>query len=66
MAALLPETRVDEFGTISLTHKGEQLAQQGLYQNMDGHRFEDGRYAAFIQDISEFVPEARQFTDPVR
>jgi hypothetical protein len=35
-------------------------------RNVDGHRHEDGRYAAFTAELSEFVPKARQFTDPVR
>eukprot|EP00955_Chlamydomonas_euryale_P011818 126986-Chlamydomonas_euryale.AAC.6 len=29
-------------------------------------RFEDGRYKAFMTEISEFIPDARQYTDPVR
>ncbi|KAK3251129.1 hypothetical protein CYMTET_39524 [Cymbomonas tetramitiformis] len=35
------------------------------YQNADGLRFDDGRYGAFQNEISGFIPEARQFTDPV-
>lgn len=37
-----------------------------LHRNVDGHRFEDGRYAAFTQEISDFIPRERQYTDPVR
>ena len=33
---------------------------------MDGYREEDGRYAAFMSEISSFIPQQRQFTDPVR
>jgi D-lactate dehydrogenase len=33
---------------------------------VDGHRFEDGRYAAFAAEITEFLPKERQYTDPVR
>jgi len=40
--------------------------QQDVYENVDGRRFDDGRYKAFMQDVGEFVPEARLFTDPVR
>lgn len=32
----------------------------------DGHRFEDGRYARFAQEISTFIPVERQYSDPVR
>jgi D-lactate dehydrogenase len=35
-------------------------------RNVDGHRFEDGRYAAFAADIAEFIPKERQYTDAVR
>ena len=37
-----------------------------MYRNIDGYREEDGRYAAFMADISAFIPQQRQFTDPVR
>lgn len=40
--------------------------EEGVYKNVDGHRFDDGRYKAFMQEISEFIPSARQFTDPIR
>lgn len=40
--------------------------QPGHYRNIDGFREEDGRYAAFMKDISAFIPDQRQFTDPVR
>lgn len=36
------------------------------YYNVDGQRFEDGRYAAFTQEVSAFVDTKRQFTDAVR
>lgn len=35
-------------------------------RNVDGHRFEDGRYAAFTAEVSTFLPKERQYTDPVR
>ena len=38
----------------------------GVYRNIDGYREEDGRYAAFMADISAFIPQQRQFTDAVR
>ena len=37
-----------------------------MYRNIDGYREEDGRYAAFMEEISSFIPQQRQFTDPVR
>ncbi len=37
-----------------------------MYRNVDGYREEDGRYAAFMSEISGFIPQQRQFTDPVR
>jgi len=37
-----------------------------VFVNEDGKRIEDGRYAAFMKEITEFIPESRQFTDPVR
>lgn len=37
-----------------------------MYKNMDGQRFDDGRYQAFISEISAFIPKERQYTDPVR
>lgn len=40
--------------------------EEGVYKNRDGHRFDDGRYTAFIKEISAFVPTERQYTDPVR
>jgi len=29
-------------------------------------RFDDGRYKAFSEEITSFIPKERQFTDPVR
>ena len=37
-----------------------------MFQNKDGHRLEDGRYAAFSQEITGFIPAERQYSDPVR
>lgn len=33
---------------------------------MRAPRFEDGRYAAFQSEVSQFIGEERIFTDPVR
>lgn len=58
-------TRVDEVGAVSVVSEQDNV-QPGVYRNVDGHRFEDGRYAAFMAEIGEFVPTERQYTDPVR
>ena len=59
-------TRVDDFGGVSVISEGESDAPPRSYRNVDGQRLEDGRYAAFMEEISSFVPKARQFTDAVR
>ena len=59
-------TRVDDFGGVSVISEGESDAPPRSYRNVDGQRLEDGRYAAFMDEISSFVPKARQFTDAVR
>ena len=53
-------------GAISMVCDESVLATPTVFANKDGHRIEDGRYAAFAAEISAFVPEGRQFTDPVR
>ena len=62
----LPLTHIDEVGAISIVEPHELDRKVTAFENMDGRRIEDGRYAAFIEEISEFVPKTRQFTDPVR
>lgn len=42
------------------------MQRAAVWENKDGRRIEDGRYAAFSQAISDFIPKERQFTDPVR
>lgn len=58
--------KVDNFGGVSVISESDTHFQANHYYNVDGQRYEDGRYAAFAQEISAFVPKARQFTDPVR
>ena len=50
---VLPLTRVDEFGAISIL-ESEAMATfvPQKYENVDGHRIEDGRYAAFTKDLT--------------
>eukprot|EP01025_Chloroclados_australasicus_P005935 TRINITY_DN1193_c0_g1_i3.p1 TRINITY_DN1193_c0_g1~~TRINITY_DN1193_c0_g1_i3.p1 ORF type:complete len:1087 (-),score=151.26 TRINITY_DN1193_c0_g1_i3:409-3669(-) len=62
--AALQEITQDLYGAISL--KEESAYQEGVYYNVDGQRFEDGRYAAFLNDCEAIIPSARQITDPVR
>ncbi|KAK9843234.1 hypothetical protein WJX74_009043 [Apatococcus lobatus] len=60
------QTRVDDFGAVSQISENELEYQPNLYRNIDGHRNEDGRYAAFTNEISSFIPKERQYTDAVR
>ena len=43
-----------------------EKAEPSGYRNVDGERIDDGRYTAFQQDISSFVPAERIITDSVR
>ena len=52
----VPDTIVDAYGAVSVVSEGTSV-EQDIYKNVDGHRFEDGRYAAFISEISKFIPE---------
>ena len=61
----LPQTRVDEFGAVSVLAEDDDV-EASRFRNVDGQRLEDGRYAAFMAEISSFIPKERQFTDPVR
>lgn len=61
----IPQIITDQFGTVSVLEEGSEITP-GVFKNVDGGRFEDGRYAAFTADIDEFIPEKRRFTDPVR
>ncbi|KAL4426062.1 hypothetical protein ABPG77_007858 [Micractinium sp. CCAP 211/92] len=66
---VLPLTRVDEFGAISiLESEAEGSFVPQIFENVDGRRIEDGRYAAFARDLTELagVPAERQYTDRVR
>ena len=42
-------THVDRVGAVSVIPEGEEAPREGVFQNRDGYRFEDGRYAAFTQ-----------------
>lgn len=43
--AVVPEITTDLFGAVSPV-SNEQI-QEGLFKNIDGQRFDDGRYTAF-------------------
>ncbi len=62
----IPDTCVDAYGAVSVVSEEDTDFQDDVYRNIDGRRYEDGRYAAFINEISAFIPKSRQFTDPVR
>ena len=49
---VLPMTRVDEFGAISIL-EGQAAAHfvPQVYENVEGRRIEEGRYAAFTKDL---------------
>ena len=64
--AYIPRIEVNAVGAISVIGENDPARQAGHYRNIDGYREEDGRYAAFMQEISGFIPKQRQFTDPVR
>ena len=49
---------------VSVLSEGESELPPRQYRNVDGHRVEDGRYAAFMAEISSFVPQSRQALPP--
>jgi len=49
---VLPLTHVDEVGAISIIEPHEKDFIPKEFENVDGRRIEDGRYAAFMKDIS--------------
>ena len=63
---LIPEITTDLYGAVSPVLAEDGDLQPGVFKNQDGHRFDDGRYKAFQAEISAFIGEERQFTDPVR
>jgi len=63
----VPNVSIDLYGTVSVSETGTTGVQDtGVYRNVDGQRFDDGRYAAFRKEIGAIVPEKRIFTDAVR
>ncbi|GAX77289.1 hypothetical protein CEUSTIGMA_g4735.t1 [Chlamydomonas eustigma] len=61
----VPAVSTDIYGAISAITEGSKV-EEGVFKNMDGHRFEDGRYKEFTNEISSFIPKERQYTDAVR
>ena len=49
---VIPLTQVDEVGAISIVEEHEKDFVPTVFENVDGRRIEDGRYAAFQKDIS--------------
>ncbi|KAG2497441.1 hypothetical protein HYH03_004596 [Edaphochlamys debaryana] len=62
---IVPAIKTDLVGAVSVVSEGEKV-EPGVFKNVDGHRFDDGRYKAFVEEISKFIPKERQFSDPVR
>lgn len=53
----LPLTMINEVGAISLLGPGETAEAPKVFENVDGKRIEDGRYAAFAKDVSGAVTD---------
>jgi hypothetical protein len=49
---IIPLTRIDEVGAISIVEAHEKDFIPKYFENIDGRRIEDGRYAAFVKDVS--------------
>eukprot|EP00887_Chlorella_sp_A99_P004004 scaffold11.g4004.t1 len=58
-------TRVDEFGACSVVASEAELAPPTAFENVDGRRIEDGRYAAFTAAISGTSLSGQAITDSV-
>lgn len=50
--ATMPMIAVNEVGAVSMLGPGETLEAPTVFENVDGRRIEDGRYAAFAKEIS--------------
>ena len=50
----MPVTRVDHVGAISVVDEADAGldGEVTVFENVDGKRVEDGRYAAFVAEIS--------------
>jgi hypothetical protein len=59
----IPDVVTDLYGAVSPV--GAEI-EEGVFKNVDGHRFEDGRYKAFQTEIEQFIGQERIYTDPVR
>ncbi len=64
----VPRTIIDKisvnlYGAVNpiLPEDEHQSSVPRGYVNEDGKRIEDGRYAAFVSEISSFIPTERQF-----
>ena len=59
-----PRISIGINGAVSMVCEDDP--EPSMFQNKDGHRLEDGRYAAFSEEITGFIPAERQYSDPVR
>ena len=70
-ATYLPFARAHPVTAITTNVVGAVSADDGFptattYRNEDGARVDDGRYRAFLDAVSDFVPAERVFQDPLR
>lgn len=59
-----PLTRIDEYGATSVVEETELDFKPTMFENVDGRRIEDGRYAAFTEEISgapAWLPHGRVY-----
>jgi D-lactate dehydrogenase len=49
---VLPLTHTDAVGAISIVEPHEKDFVPKVWENVDGRRIEDGRYAAFLQELT--------------
>jgi D-lactate dehydrogenase len=63
--SFIPEVKTDLYGAVSVVSPHDEV-QEGVYKNVDGHRFDDGRYQTFMKEVNEFITKDRVYTDPVR
>eukprot|EP00775_Hariotina_reticulata_P006936 gene6936-7154_t len=59
----IPDVVTDLYGAVSPV--GAEI-EEGVFKNVDGHRFEDGRYKAFQAEVEQFIGQERIYTDAVR
>lgn len=64
--AQTPLLYTDVVGAVSIRSEQTKDLKPDVYYNVDGYRVDDGRFTSFANDVKQFIPAARIFTDPVR